>query len=97
MVVGGDCIGGRSPSPAALNKDDKTAEAILARCVAVEPRLTQARVLGHLIGLRPIRDRVRVEADQLQDGTALLHNYGHGGAGVTLSWGCAHEIRRLIG
>jgi D-amino-acid oxidase len=49
------------------------------------------------IRVRPTRDQVRVEADQLQDGTALLHNYGHGGAGVTLSWGCAHEIRRLIG
>jgi D-amino-acid oxidase len=35
---------------------------------------------------------VRLEAEDTGDGRLLLHNYGHGGAGVTLSWGCALEI-----
>jgi hypothetical protein len=39
--------------------------------------------------------RLRLEADQLSDGRILVHNYGHGGAGFTLSWGCAAEVFAL--
>jgi D-amino-acid oxidase len=71
------------------------AEAILERCAAVEPRVRGARILGHQVGLRPVRDVVRVEAQAL--GTALIvHNYGHGGTGVGLSWGCAREVVGLV-
>jgi D-amino-acid oxidase len=35
---------------------------------------------------------VRLERDQLPDGRTVIHNYGHGGAGFTLSWGCAREV-----
>ena len=27
----------------------------------------------------------------------VVHCYGHGGAGVTLSWGCADEVVELLG
>lgn len=30
------------------------------------------------------------------DDTLIVHNYGHGGAGVTLSWGCAEQVQRLL-
>jgi D-amino-acid oxidase len=30
-------------------------------------------------------------------GIRLVHNYGHGGAGITLSWGCAGEVTTLVG
>lgn len=43
------------------------------------------------VGLRPVRGSVRL-TDEWHADTLLLHNYGHGGAGVTLSWGCAREI-----
>jgi D-amino-acid oxidase len=43
-------------------------------------------------GLRPLRHAVRLEAESLAPDRVLLHNYGHGGAGVTLSWGCADEV-----
>jgi D-amino-acid oxidase len=41
---------------------------------------------------------VRVEADERAGGEALsvMHNYGHGGAGVSLSWGCAREIEAMV-
>jgi D-amino-acid oxidase len=53
-------------------------------------------VLGHKVGLRPARPEVRLEVEQRQD-TRVVHCYGHGGAGVTLSWGSADEVARLVG
>ena len=71
--------------------DEATSAAILARCAQVEPRLRDAKILEHRVGLRPTRPSIRLETQPL-DGTHLIHNYGHGGAGVTLSWGCAEEV-----
>jgi len=48
------------------------------------------------VGLRPYRPSVRLEAEALPGGGVLWHNYGHGGAGVTLSWGCAREITSAV-
>ncbi|MGW3974887.1 FAD-dependent oxidoreductase [Streptomyces ardesiacus] len=92
VVLGGTAIDGEG----GLTPDDKVAAGILARCAEVEPRLAQARVLEHRVGARPTRTAVRVEEEVLEDGTVVVHNYGHGGAGVTLSWGCAEEIRALL-
>ncbi|MEU9170318.1 FAD-dependent oxidoreductase [Streptomyces sp. NPDC048420] len=81
------------PSPA-------TAAAILRRCTELQPALAGARVLGHKVGLRPWRDSgVRLETDPRPPGRIrrLVHNYGHGGAGVTLAWGCADAVTALVG
>jgi D-amino-acid oxidase len=67
------------------------AERIVAGCAAIEPRLRHAEILDHRVGLRPCRPEVRLESEPL-DGGVLWHNYGHGGAGISLSWGCAGEI-----
>lgn len=75
--------------------DPGTAAAILRRCSALEPRLAGAEVLGHGVGLRPGRPEVRL-AREAGDGLTLVHNYGHGGSGITLSWGCAEETLRLV-
>ncbi len=92
VVLGGTAIDGEG----GLTSDDKAAAGILARCAEVEPRLAAARVLEHRIGARPARATVRVEADWQEDGAVVVHNYGHGGAGVTLSWGCAEATRALL-
>jgi D-amino-acid oxidase len=68
------------------------ADRILRDCAAAFPALHGARVITHRVGLRPCRPEVRLEAESLPDGRVLWHNYGHGGAGVTLSWGCAAEL-----
>jgi D-amino-acid oxidase len=93
VVLGGTAI----DSEGGLGPDEHAASAILRRCAEVEPRLAQARVLGCRVGARPTRGEVRVEADRLADGTLAVHNYGHGGAGVTLSWGCADDVVTLLG
>lgn len=54
------------------------------------PEITEVRV-----GLRPVRDEVRVEVEPFGDKN-VIHNYGHGGAGFTLSWGCANEVVDLV-
>lgn len=81
---------------ASLRPDPGTADQIMADCVAVEPRLAGATVIGHRVGLRPVRAGVRLEAQAIGGGRHLVHNYGHGGAGVTLSWGCAVAVRSEI-
>ena len=76
-----------------LDVDAGTADAILARCRALEPELKNAEVLSHAVGLRPGRSEVRLETVRSAGGL-IVHNYGHGGGGVTLSWGCADEVAR---
>jgi D-amino-acid oxidase len=73
---------------------ETTAE-ILRRTRLLDPRLERAEYLGSAVGLRPGRSEVRLEAQTLPDGRRLVHDYGHGGSGFTLSWGCADEVARL--
>lgn len=76
--------------------DPAVAEAIVRRCAALRPEIAAAQVLEHRVGLRPARDAVRLEREPLPDGRVLVHNYGHGGAGVTVAWGCAQETAGLV-
>lgn len=76
--------------------DPATTAAIVERCQRVEPRLAGAEVLDARVGLRPCRDEVRLEVERLPGGRAVVHDYGHGGAGVTLSWACADEVCGLV-
>ncbi|MFF3348365.1 FAD-dependent oxidoreductase [Streptomyces sp. NPDC002779] len=89
-------LGGTAEEGAwSLEPDAKVAEAIVARCAELRPEIAGARVLDHRVGLRPVRDAVRLERELLPDGRTLVHNYGHGGAGVTVAWGCAEEAAAL--
>jgi D-amino-acid oxidase len=75
--------------------DPEIARGILERCTQVEPRLAGAEIIGHRVGLRPTRPRVRLE-HEIIGGVHILHNYGHGGSGLSLSWGCAYEIAAMV-
>lgn len=85
----------------ALEHDDdlqprpEESQAIVARCAELDPRLRDARHQAVVVGLRPGREDVRLEREPETD-RVIIHNYGHGGAGVTLSWGCAREVRHLL-
>jgi D-amino-acid oxidase len=86
VVVGGTNDEGewdRHPSP-------EVAADILRRAADLVPQVASATVLRHKVGLRPARPAVRLERDG-----EVIHCYGHGGAGVTLSWGCADAVTAL--
>ena len=79
--------------------DPAATERIIAECArALHPLLqSPPRWKESRVGLRPFRAAgVRLEAERLPDGRLLVHNYGHSGAGFTLSWGCAHKVAELI-
>ena len=87
-----DCILGGYDQPVAA--PDEEIVAIVARCRAAEPQLS-GRVRAIKRGIRPLRPSVRLEST-LFGGKPLIHNYGHGGAGFTVSWGCAREVGRMV-
>lgn len=78
-----------------MDPDAARTERILARCAQVEPLLREARPVDVRVGLRPTRTQVRVETEEYR-GAHVVHNYGHGGSGVALSWGCAREVASLV-
>lgn len=69
---------------------------ILSKVYTLFPELEKMKVIEKCVGFRPCRPEVRLEEEKLSNGQTVIHNYGHGGAGVTLSWGCAHEILKMI-
>jgi len=91
LVLGGTINRGNAD----LTPDADQREEILRRCAEVEPRLAGVEVLGVEVGLRPGRPRIRLEEERL-DGLRIIHNYGHGGVGVGMSWGCAREVADLV-
>ncbi|WP_151480437.1 FAD-dependent oxidoreductase [Streptomyces albicerus] len=89
---GGLILGGTTDEDAwSLTPDATVAEEIVRRCAVLRPEIAGARVIDHRVGLRPVRHAVRLERELLPGGRVLVHNYGHGGAGITVAWGCARE------
>ena len=78
-----------------LSPTDKDRNFILKKCSQIIPELRDVEIIEELVGLRPGRTSVRLEKEIISNRT-LIHNYGHGGSGVTLSWGCADDVVELI-
>jgi len=76
--------------------DERVAQEILERCAIFNPALRDVAILQHKVGLRPGRSTVRLETEQLRSGQHVIHNYGHGSIGHTLSWGCAAEVVQRV-
>jgi len=94
-----DCILGGTLEKGNWNTEPDPAEtaAILARCADIVPGLAGVRVIESLAGLRPGRAEVRVELDRELLPVPVVHNYGHGGSGITVGWGCAQDVAALVG
>jgi D-amino-acid oxidase len=93
-----DCVLGGTAQVGdwSLEPDMGTAREIIERCARFVPEVREKKVLEHVVGLRPGRHVIRLEAEVVGDGRVVVHNYGHGGSGVTLSWGCAEEVVELV-
>lgn len=93
-----DCILGGTLEVGSWDTTPHPAEtaAILERCADIAPAVAGAPVLETVVGLRPGRPEVRLERDDALLPVPVVHNYGHGGAGVTIGWGCARDVADLV-
>ncbi|GLH01698.1 D-aspartate oxidase [Gryllus bimaculatus] len=93
-------LGGTKQNDWNLKVDPKDSQFIHSSCCSVLPQLRGAQIVKEWVGLRPGRFQVRLEREsrKLPNGQEIeiVHNYGHGGAGVTLSWGCAEEAVDIV-
>lgn len=90
VIIGGCAFECPDDQPA-VPREDLTRQMLdRARRLGVHP----GPVIRAAAGLRPFRREVRLERDPVN--RRILHNYGHGGAGYTLSWGCAQEVVTLV-
>ena len=91
-----DCVfGGTNNISDEVKADAATTSAIVTECSRAL-NIDVPNILRERVGLRPFRKSgVRLEKEKLRDGRIMIHNYGHGGSGFTLSWGCAQEVFAL--
>ncbi|KAL5016725.1 hypothetical protein ScPMuIL_006314 [Solemya velum] len=79
--------------------DSRVRERILNNCSNLFPSLKAIKFSSDWTGLRPARPTIRLELESIQTPTKtsmVVHNYGHGGSGVTLHWGCAREAAKIV-
>lgn len=88
LILGGTAIKDKEE----LTPDDELTKSILIRCSEIEPNLSEIKIKSVLVGLRPGRPEIRLE----REGKNTIHNYGHGGGGYTVSWGCATAVLELV-
>ncbi|WP_421775136.1 FAD-dependent oxidoreductase [Gracilimonas sp.] len=90
----GIILGGSAKKHESSTKADPSlTERIITYCSKFEPAVLELPVLDVKVGLRPGRPQIRLEKDPH---LPIIHNYGHGGAGYTVSWGCAEEVMKLF-
>ena len=76
--------------------DAATENRILRGCKKLVPSLSKADIVDRWVGLRPLREHIRLESEVTNGGRRLIHCYGHGGQGIVLSWGCALDIGDIV-
>ncbi|KAJ7171362.1 hypothetical protein C8R46DRAFT_895626 [Mycena filopes] len=83
-----------------LTLDSPIIQRMRARCEGLLPGLDRARLdpdYPLAQGLRPFRGQnVRVERELRRPGSRVVHSYGHGGSGWSLSFGCAADVAKLV-
>jgi D-amino-acid oxidase len=94
VVLGGTAQRGDGRTEADAGEE----ASILARCrPLLPPAAAVLQVVRRVVGLRPGRPAVRLEVEPgAAGGRPVVHDYGHGGSGFTVCWGCADEVAALV-
>uniref|UniRef100_A0A8C4RYU7 D-aspartate oxidase n=3 Tax=Erpetoichthys calabaricus TaxID=27687 RepID=A0A8C4RYU7_ERPCA len=82
-----------------MSVDEADSSGIFERCCELEPSLKKSQVCSKLVGLRPTRNSLRLEREFFVHGNRqvpIIHNYGHGGGGISIHWGTALEATQLV-
>jgi D-amino-acid oxidase len=93
-----DCLvlgGTHEVGAISLEPDPEIEAGILARAAALVPGLAGAEILSRAVGLRPARATLRIE-EVPGHSLRVIAAYGHGGAGMTLSWGTAERVAAML-
>jgi glycine/D-amino acid oxidase-like deaminating enzyme len=91
VVLGGT----KEPGNEDITSEEAERREIFERCKQIVPSLEAADIVGHWVGLRPGREGIRLELEVDSSGRRIVHNYGHGGSGLTLAYGCAGDVVKL--
>jgi glycine/D-amino acid oxidase-like deaminating enzyme len=90
----------KQPNRSDLEITDLDRDDIWKRYLELHPSLKGAKVIAEWSGLRPDRPTIRMEKllkkDKNDKSFLLIHNYGHGGNGFTVGWGCALQVVEYI-
>ncbi|RDD41250.1 D-amino-acid oxidase [Trichoplax sp. H2] len=79
--------------------DPNDSKRIFEDCCKIIPSLKNAETVEEIVDLRPSRPSVRLEIETRRTGhkdMKIVHNYGHGGSGISLHWGCALDSFKLV-
>ncbi|KAM7295183.1 D-amino-acid oxidase [Ixodes scapularis] len=97
VVLGGSLVFGET----SLVPDSEVAKDIWKNCLQLVPSLKDAEILTNHVGLRPYRSPLRLEIENRVINVTgktlpIVHHYGHGGSGITVSWGAAGDAVKLL-
>ncbi|XP_052084675.1 D-aspartate oxidase-like [Mytilus californianus] len=82
-----------------IEVDENDQREIKEKCYRLWPPLQGADIVKEWVGLRPTRTPLRLEAELIKFPTGKLkvvHNYGHGGVGIAISWGTSLHAAKLV-
>src|SRR6202140_2479305 len=84
------------PDRRALVDDRRARTNVMSDQPIPTPDFSFTEPLSCIAGLRPYRNGAYRLEPETRTGKFIVHNYGHGGAGITLSWGCASKVRDIV-